>query len=405
MIDFARLHLGTPLELACLWTSIRAQGAINNAYAYWQLLAAGAADVTVWRPGVAEIIAARFARWQQVDEIIASPLVGANLIGHSPIWMRLLRQVVEIGCFTVAPVLLLGESGTGKELLARLIHTLDRRPNKQALVIADCTTIVPELSGSEFFGHERGAFTNAVQPRDGAFALANGGTLFLDEVGELPPAMQAQLLRVVQEKTYKRLGSNTWRRTEFRLICATNRDLCKEIERSSFRRDLYHRLASWTFRVPSLRERSADIMLLAQHFLGDLLPLPPRIDDPVRRYLLARKYDGNVRELRQLVNRIATRHVGPGPISVGDIPEDERSECKPALTSMDLESAVRALLVSGATLREISREAANAAVRIALSDSKGNLQLAARALGVTDRALQIRSTRDADITPTLAPIN
>src|SRR4029453_7379501 len=103
--------------------------------------------------------------------------------------------------------------------------TLGPRPDKGRLVILDCTTVVPELSGSEFFGHERGAFTHAVSAREGAFALADKGTLFLDEVGELPPALQSELLRVVQEKTFKRVGSNTWRETSFRLVCATNRDL------------------------------------------------------------------------------------------------------------------------------------------------------------------------------------
>ena len=114
--------------------------------------------------------------------------------------------------FTPASVLLIGESGTGKELIARLIHELDRRAAGNEFVILDCATIVPELSGSEFFGHERGAFTGAVGARDGAFATADGGTLFLDEVGELPMPLQAQLLRVVQEGTYKRVGGNVWHR-------------------------------------------------------------------------------------------------------------------------------------------------------------------------------------------------
>ncbi|MBO0799699.1 MAG: sigma 54-interacting transcriptional regulator, partial [Blastocatellia bacterium] len=165
----------------------------------WQLLQAGASDVFSWDHSSdpsAEVVA-RFERWQEVDEIVQSPLVKKNLAGQSPAWMRALRQVVEIARFTDASVLITGESGTGKELIARLIHTLDARPNKRNLVVSDCTTIVPELSGSEFFGHERGAFTGAVAARDGAFALADGGTLFLDEVGELPLNLQAELLRVV----------------------------------------------------------------------------------------------------------------------------------------------------------------------------------------------------------------
>ena len=122
-------------------------------------------------------------------------------------------------------MLVTGESGTGKERVAQLIHELDPRPNKGKLVVLDCSTVVPSLSGSEFFGHEKGAFTGAAAAREGAFELANGGTLFLDEVGELTVALQAELLRVIQEGTFKRVGSNMWRKSTFRLVCATNRDV------------------------------------------------------------------------------------------------------------------------------------------------------------------------------------
>src|SRR5690606_31880967 len=135
------------------------------------------------------------------------------------------------------------------------------------LVILDCSTIVPELAGSEFFGHERGAFTGALITREGAFALADGGTLFLDEIGELPLHLQVQLLRVIQEGTYKKVGSNTWKSTRFRLICATNRDLSEEVKKGRFRADLFYRIASWTFHLPPLRERKEDILPLALHFL------------------------------------------------------------------------------------------------------------------------------------------
>src|SRR5678816_1272096 len=141
--------------------------------------------------------------------------------------------------------LIAGESGTGKELVARLIHALDRREPKGPFVVLDCTTVSPELAGSEFFGHERGAFTTAVTAREGAFAMADGGTLFLDEVGELPLTLQAELLRVIQERVYKRVGSNIWKQVNFRLICATNRNLLEEEARGAFRRDFYYRLAAW----------------------------------------------------------------------------------------------------------------------------------------------------------------
>jgi len=362
----------------------------------WRLLQAGASDVFAWdhSPDPAQEVAARFDRWAQVDGIVESPLVQNNLAGQSAAWVRALRQIVEVGRFTDASVLITGESGTGKELVARLIHTLDPRPHKRNLVVSDCTTIVSELSGSEFFGHERGAFTGAVSARDGAFALADGGTLFLDEVGELPLALQAELLRVTQEGAYKRVGGNTWQKTDFRLVCATNRDLLEEQAQGRFRRDLYYRLASWTGRLPALGERREDIPVLAKHFIEQLRPdNPPELDEDVRDYLLMREYPGNVRDLKQLITRIVQHHVGPGPITAGDIPEDERPRGDDEMKDWcdeGLETAVRLAIASGVSLKEIERVAGELAERIVIEEEQGNLQRAAARLGVTDRALQMR---------------
>ena len=213
-------------------------------------------------------VAARFERWSAVDELVASPIVQKNLVGTSRAWRALLRQVVEVARFTASPVLILGESGTGKELIARLIHALDARQDKRDLVVLDCTTVVSELAGSEFFGHERGAFTGAMNPRDGAFAQADGGTLFLDEIGDLPLPLQAQLLRAVQEHTYKRVGGNSWHATRFRLLCATHRALLDDVDAGTFRADLYYRIGGVVCRVPPLRERPEDIIELFRHFVA-----------------------------------------------------------------------------------------------------------------------------------------
>jgi transcriptional regulator with GAF, ATPase, and Fis domain len=363
----------------------------------WQLLQAGASDILVWSSGadLGERIKARLERWRAVDDLVNSPAVQAKLVGASPAWRRVLRQIVEMALFTFASVLLIGESGTGKELIAQLIHELDPRASTNELVILDCTTIVPELSGSEFFGHERGAFTGAVGTRDGAFAVAHRGTLFLDEVGELPMSLQAQLLRVIQEGTYKRVGGNAWHRTEFRLVCATNKDLEQARARGEFRTDLYYRIAGWVFRVPSLAERREDILPLTEHFLRLFRPNHPclELDRPVREYLLSRAYPGNIRDLRQLIGRISSRHVGPGPITVGDIPPEELPADGLAhrnWRNADFDRAVRHSLALGAGLKEIGQVATDAALRIVLDEENGNLQLAARRLGVTDRALQMR---------------
>lgn len=365
----------------------------------WRLLAAGAADSFAWesQPAAAATIAARFERYEQVDGLIESEAVRNQLAGMSSTWIQVLRQIVEVAAFSSASVLITGESGTGKELIARLIHALDGRATKGRFVVLDCTTVSPELSGSEFFGHERGAFTTAIASRDGAFALAEGGTLFLDEVGELPLRMQAELLRVIQERVYKRVGSNSWKHANFRLVCATNRNLQDEEKRGAFRRDFYHRIASWTCELPSLTFRREDIIPLTCHFLRQILPAGvriPRLDVPVRDYLLTREYPGNIRELRQLIVRMMSRHVGDGPITVGDLPPEERMT---AISRADVdwhdgafEGAIRRALAMGLGLREINSQTAEVVVRTAINDEGGNLRRAANRLGVTDRALQLR---------------
>ena len=379
----------------------------------WQLLAAGVADVLAWSHDgdPAAHIAARLERWTRIDELLETPSVRRQLVGVSPRWIGCLRQLVETAVFSDGPVLLLGESGTGKELLARLVHELDGSTGRGELVTLDCTTVVPDLSGSEFFGHERGAYTGAVGPRDGAFALADRGTLFLDEVGELPLALQAQLLRAVQERTYKRVGSNVWQRTNFRLVCATHRDLRQDVAAGRFRADFFHRIASRICHLPPLRERREDILPLARHFLQAQRPDDPPlgIERAVATFLVNRDYPGNVRELKQLVGRIADRHVGSGPVTAGDIPEDERPPCEPngtdgtdgpgwtaapparaARSETSFDEVVMAALDRGVGLREIGRAAADAAIRLAIASEDGNLQRAAKRLGVTDRALQMR---------------
>jgi transcriptional regulator with GAF, ATPase, and Fis domain len=375
----------------------------------WDVLEAGAADLVRFSDPVttAAAILARFRRWEAVDRVIDSPIVSANLIGENAAWRALLRRVVDVAKFSAMSMVIQGESGTGKELIARLIHTLDTREEKQKLIVLDCTTVVPELSGSEFFGHERGAYTGAVAARDGAFALADRGTLFLDEVGELPLRLQAELLRAVQEGTYKRVGGNTWQRTKFRLICATHRDIENEAKAGRFRRDFYYRIAAWTCTLPPLRDRRDDIPALARHFLQLKFKqrAPPPIESAVLDLLLSREYPGNVRDLQHLIERIAYRHVGDGAITLGDVPEEERPRTPNQRSSWAasefFERGARLSLLSGLGLKAIIRAAGDASVRLALDLEKDHVGRAAARLDITDRALQKRraSWRRKDAPP------
>jgi transcriptional regulator with GAF, ATPase, and Fis domain len=369
----------------------------SNGTGDWDLLRAGVSDVLVWSDldRITRQIKARFERWLSVEQVMEEPMVSELVVAKSPVWRTILRNIVAMARFSNATMLILGESGTGKEVVARLIHLLDERPNKRDLTVLDCSSIVPELSGSEFFGHERGAFTGASTERHGAFALANGGTLFLDEIGELPLPLQAQLLRVVQERTYKRVGGNTWYKTAFRLVCATNRNLLDLIDRGAFRADLYHRIAGCVCKLPPLRERLEDIIPLAEYFLRRVCPdgHSVELDAAVREYLLRREYPGNVRDLQQVVSRMMHRAADDGTISIGCVPADERPVFGPDETAwldFHFERSIQRAVLLGAGLKEIGRAAEDIAIRYATDEEEGNLRRAARRLGVTDRALQLR---------------
>jgi transcriptional regulator with GAF, ATPase, and Fis domain len=366
----------------------------------WEMIKAGASDSIIWQEhdAAAKQIYAKLERWITTDELVGRGITELGLIGQSSSWVTLLRAVAEAAHFTDIPILLMGDSGTGKELLANLIHLVgvcrSERAGQRELITVDCSTIVPELSGSELFGHERGAFTHAISSREGALALADGGTLFLDEVGELPLLLQAQLLRAVQEKSYKKVGSNVWHRTDFRLVCATNRDLAGQVEKGQFRLDLYHRIAGWIFRTVPLNQRRQDIIPLAAHFLRTSVargPVPD-FDSAVRDYLVNRDYPGNVRELFQLVRRIGNRHVGQWPITVGDIPPQDVVQVGTPLAwpDEDLVTSISNALTLGIGLRKINQVTTDTAIRLALRSEDNNLPRAARRLGVTDRALQKR---------------
>jgi transcriptional regulator with PAS, ATPase and Fis domain len=228
------------------------------------------------------------------------------LVGQSPRIRNVLRMVEKLGRCRW-PVLLLGETGTGKEVVARSIHKVQP---VGPFVTIDCSSLVGPLMESELFGHVKGAFTGAVTSKTGLIEVANGGTAFFDEIGELPLDLQAKLLRVLQEKEFRPVGSLTHRRSDFRVIAATNRDLAKEVDKGTFRRDLFYRLNVVNLRLAPLRDRKEDIPALISHFLtrharGHMLT------QETLEAMLSYDWPGNVRELENCIQHMVAINTGP----------------------------------------------------------------------------------------------
>jgi transcriptional regulator with PAS, ATPase and Fis domain len=241
----------------------------------------------------------------------AMPAPSGGMLGASQAFLQALEKLARAARFDV-PVLLLGETGAGKELAARFIHDHSARGDRPYVTV-DCTTLPESLAESELFGHARGAYTGAMGARAGLFEQANGGTVFLDEVGELPPAVQAKLLRVLETGELRRLGEGSPKRVDVRVICATHRNLVTEVSAGRFRADLYYRMAGVDITLPPLRERREDIPLLAEHFLaqfrersGERVYLAPE----AIVWLQQQEFPGNLRELRQMITRAASQSNG-----------------------------------------------------------------------------------------------
>ena len=241
--------------------------------------------------------------------------------------ITLVRRLIEQVAPVDATVLILGESGTGKEVVARSVHTLSKRA-AGPFVPVNCGAIPGELLESELFGHEKGAFTGAFSAHEGRFELAKGGTLFLDEIGDMPLAMQVKLLRVLQEHTFSRVGSNKLLKADVRIIAATHRNLKKMVEEGTFRQDLYYRLNVFPITTPSLHERADDIPLLLQqlvHQFGDPMHVTLRFTQSAVETLMENPWKGNVRELSNLVERLLILY--PNEIvDKNDLPPQYRGE-------------------------------------------------------------------------------
>ena len=292
-----------------------------------------------------------------------------SILGESP-EIQEARQLSRQAAGANSPVLIMGESGTGKELFAHAIHGMSGRDTGN-LVKVNCAAIPGELLEAELFGYEAGAFTGARKGgKTGKFELAHGGTIFLDEIGDMPVPMQIKILRVLQEREVERLGSNRPRRVDFRLICATNRDLPKLMRKGLFRQDLYYRINVMTLKLPPLRDCPEDIFPLFQHFSRILgrEKTPPGILPGVKSILEKYSWPGNVRELRNVTER-ALIVCRDNTISPADLPDFTQQEVLPESFE------------EKATLKSIMEHAEKAALEKALAQSNSRAE-AARTLGI-----------------------
>jgi PAS domain S-box-containing protein len=277
-----------------------------------------------------------------------------EVVGESPA-MRKVFKAIGMVADTESTVLVLGETGTGKELTARAIHNLSRRRHG-VMVKVNCAALPASLAESELFGHERGAFTGAVQQKKGRFELAHNGTIFLDEVGELSADVQVKLLRVLQEQEFERLGATRPTKVNVRVIAATNRNLEEEVARGRFRSDLFYRLNIFPIHLPALRERKPDVPLLATHFASEFAR---RMGKPVRGIegnamarLMTYEWPGNVRELANVLERAVILCDGPTILEghLGVIGRDRHSGSFPTLEEVERQHIIRALAETGGVL-------------------------------------------------------
>lgn len=300
-----------------------------------------------------------------------------NIIGNSPVMLRLfdiIRQVAP----TQATVLIQGDSGTGKELVAHAIHRLSTR-SQGPLIAVHCAALSSTLLESELFGHEKGAFTGATSQRRGRFELADGGTLFLDEIAEMDASTQVKLLRVVEERSFERVGGDKTLEVDIRLIAASNRDLKALLKEGTFREDLFFRLDVVNINLPPLRERLDDVVLLANQFMTEFIEKNEKVIDGITpdalKILLSYSWPGNVRELRNTIEKMVVL-AGSGKLTARDIPPNIRAEVGETGAGIYRTAA-------GDSIAETEK----AMIYSALKKYKNNRTKAAQGLGISRRTL------------------
>ncbi|HEX9182947.1 MAG TPA: sigma-54 dependent transcriptional regulator [Burkholderiales bacterium] len=332
-------------------------------------------------------------------EAPGQPSEAEGLLGESPALEQLRTQIAQ-SADSPFPVLIEGESGSGKEQVARALHRLSQRAAKPYLAL-NCAAIAPTLVEPTLFGYVKGAFTGATSTKAGYFEDAQDGTLFLDEIGELPLEMQAKLLRVLENGEYQRVGETQRRVARARVVAATNRDLRQEVRQGRFRADLYHRLSVLTLAVPALRDMGHDRLLLLEHFralyAAQAKVAPFTLDPAAERAWLAYPFPGNVRELRNIVIRLTTKHAGKRVSAAELEPEfDLETQARAEAPERDLtDEAQRDLERGGFSLDQTLKAWERAYIEAALRMTRGNMSQAAKLLGVNRTTLYSRIGSDA----------
>ena len=317
---------------------------------------------------------------------------GLTLLGGSAI-MNHVRQMIRKLARSQAPVYISGESGTGKELVARMIHAQGPRSDKP-FVAVNCGAIPADLMESELFGHKKGSFTGAYSDKAGLFQAANGGTLFLDEVADLPLDMQVKLLRAIQEKAVRMVGSQNELHIDVRILSATHRDLATRVVDGEFREDLFYRINVIQLHLPSLRERITDLPILVEHFIQQLATemgiTPPRLSDEAEQALFSHRFPGNVRELENILERAMTLCEGE-VIEVEDLQlcAARGSTTQPS-SSATIQWASEAEQVEQLGLETYLENIERRLLLDALHATQSNKTAAAKKLGITFRALRYR---------------
>ena len=335
--------------------------------------------------------AAEKAALQKENQVLHAQLMDTagfeGIVGKSAGMQKVISTARQVAGSDI-PVLIMGESGTGKELIARAIHNHSRR-RKERLVPLNCAGLSESILEDELFGHVKGAFTGAQGEREGRFEHADGGTLFMDEIGDMPQAMQAKLLRVLENGEVVRLGANDPIRVDVRLISATNRNLDEMVEEKKFREDLYFRIKGVTLHIPSLRERREDIPLLIHYFMQNAAERYGKqldgIEPEAQQILMSSPWKGNVRQLKNVIENMVVMSHGP-KLSVADLPGDIR----PAGGDVPLGGLSNLV---GISLEQAEKEL----IRNTLSSVNGNREQAARILRIGERTLY-RKIKEYDLT-------